>query len=154
MTSSGFPSSGLSSSGLSSSGLSSSGFQDYSALVDPRTLPSEIDSILKAEKADTLDLNVEIPLPEDSRARSLKTKIEAITSEEEAKNVEAGEGNDGIDFSELAKEGLGEEEKSRRKRDTEPEVLPEVAEQGTETQFPDVQGVSIYFSKHNLGYLM
>ena len=29
---------------------SNSGFQDYSALVDPRTLPSEIDSILEAEQ--------------------------------------------------------------------------------------------------------
>ena len=60
--------------------MPTSGFQDYSALVDPRTLPSEIDSILEAEKTDTLDLNLEIPLPEDSRSRSLKTDIEAIIS--------------------------------------------------------------------------
>ena len=117
-----------------------SGFQDYSSLVDPRTLPSDIDSILQAEHLDTLDLAVETPLPEDSRARSLKTKIEAITSaEEEEKNVEAGEGNDGIDFGELTKDELAEEEKSRRRRrrDTE-EVV------NAEEQFPDVQGVSIF----------
>ena len=103
--------------------MPTSGFQDYSALVDPRTLPSEIDSILElAEKSDTLDLNLEIPLPEDSRSRSLKTDIEAIISasgdeENKEKNVEAGDGNDAnIDLEKLFEEQVKAEISKRRRR--------------------------------------
>ena len=123
--------------------MSTSGFQDYSALVDPRTLPSEIDSILEAEKTDTLDLNLEIPLPEDSRSRSLKTDIEAIISasgeENKEKNIEAGDGNDdNIDLEKLFDERVNaEKSKRRRRRDT-----VTAAVDNSETQFPDVQGVS------------
>ena len=126
--------------------MSTSGFQDYSALVDPRTLPSEIDSILEAEKTDTLDLNLEIPLPEDSRSRSLKTDIEAIISasgeENKEKNIEAGDGNDdNIDLEKLFDERVNaEKSKRRRRRDT-----VTAAEDNSETQFPDVQGVSDLF---------
>ena len=126
--------------------MSTSGFQDYSALVDPRTLPSEIDSILEAEKTDTLDLNLEIPLPEDSRSRSLKTDIEAIISasgeENKEKNIEAGDGNDdNIDLEKLFDERVNaEKSKRRRRRDT-----VTAAEDSSETQFPDVQGVSDLF---------
>ena len=125
--------------------MPTSGFQDYSALVDPRTLPSEIDSILElAEKSDTLDLNLEIPLPEDSRSRSLKTDIEAIISasggdeENKEKNVEAGDGNDAnIDLEKLFEEQVKAEiSKRRRRRDTI------TSKDNSETQFPDVQGVS------------
>ena len=125
--------------------MPTSGFQDYSALVDPRTLPSEIDSILElAEKSDTLDLNLEIPLPEDSRSRSLKTDIEAIISasgdeENKEKNVEAGDGNDAnIDLEKLFEEQVKAEiSKRRRRRDT-----VTTPKDNSETQFPDVQGVS------------
>ena len=126
--------------------MSTSGFQDYSALVDPRTLPSEIDSILEAEKTDTLDLNLEIPLPEDSRSRSLKTDIEAIISasgeENKEKNIEAGDGNDdNIDLEKLFDERVNtEKSKRRRRRDT-----VTAAEDNSDTQFPDVQGVSDIF---------
>ena len=126
--------------------MPTSGFQDYSALVDPRTLPSEIDSILEAEKTDTLDLNLEIPLPEDSRSRSLKTDIEAIISasgeENKEKNIEAGDGNDdNIDLEKLFDERVNaEKSKRRRRRDT-----VTAAEDNSETQFPDVQGVSDLF---------
>ena len=127
--------------------MPTSGFQDYSALVDPRTLPSEIDSILElAEKSDTLDLNLEIPLPEDSRSRSLKTDIEAIISasgeENKEKNIEAGDGNDdNIDLEKLFDERVNaEKSKRRRRRDT-----VTAAEDNSETQFPDVQGVSDLF---------
>lgn len=116
------------------------GFQDYSALVNPRTLPSGIDSILEHEEADTLDLTVETPLPEDTRARSLKTTIQAVeTGEDEKKHVAAGEGND--DTIELTEELLGEVEKARRRRRRDAPV--EVPEE--EAQFPDVQSVSIIF---------
>ena len=117
----------------------SSGFQDYSALVNPRTLPSGIDSILENEEVDTLDLTVETPLPEDTRSRSLKTTIQAVdlvaeeNSEEEKKTVAAKGNDEAIDLSDL-----GEEEKSRRRRRDAP-VGP------AEEQFPDVQGVSISY---------
>merc|ERR1712110_1037966 len=95
-----------------------------------------------AEKSDTLDLNLEIPLPEDSRSRSLKTDIEAIISasgdeENKEKNVEAGDGNDAnIDLEKLFEEQVKAEiSKRRRRRDT-----VTTPKDNSETQFPDVQG--------------
>ena len=119
--------------------MSSSGFQDYSALVDPRNLPSEIDSILNLnnnEGTDTLDLNVETPLPEDTRSRSLKTTIQAIEASEESKKAPAGNGNDAIDLTDFNIEEEGETEKTERRRKRD-------APAATEEQFPDVQPVSI-----------
>ena len=123
-----------------SSVMPTSGFQDYSALVDPRTLPSGIDSILEHEEADTLDLSLETSLPEDNRARSLKTSIEALDAGEEEKKTSAGDGNDSIDFGELLAEAEKEVDKTasrRRRRDVASEETIE-----TEEQFSDVQGVS------------
>ena len=129
------------SSGISSgfsSGISS-GIQDYSALVDPRNLPSEIDSILEHEETDTLDLTVETPLQGDREARSFKTTIEAIDAGEELKeNAQSGNGNDAIDITNLREEG--EAEKARRRKRDAP-----ATEESTEEQFPDAQPVSITF---------
>ena len=129
------------SSGISSgfsSGISS-GIQDYSALVDPRNLPSEIDSILEHEETDTLDLTVETPLQGDREARSFKTTIEAIDAGEELKkNAQSGNGNDAIDITNLREEG--EAEKAQRRRRDAP-----ATEESTEEQFPDAQPVSITF---------
>ena len=129
------------SSGISSgfsSGISS-GIQDYSALVDPRNLPSEIDSILEHEETDTLDLTVETPLQGDREARSFKTTIEAIDAGEELKeNAQSGNGNDAIDITNLREEGEAEKAQ-RRKRDAP------ATEESTEEQFPDAQPVSITF---------
>ena len=124
--------------------MSSSGFQDYSALVDPRNLPSEIDSILNLNNnadTDTLDLTVETPLPEDTRSRSLKTTIQAIETNEESKKAPAGNGNDAIDLTDFnEKEGETEKTERRRRRRDAPETH-------TEEQFPDVQPVSIIIFK-------
>ena len=122
--------------------MPTSGFQDYSALVDPRTLPSGIDSVLEHEEEDTLDLSLETSLPEDNRARSLKTTIEALEAGENEKKTFAGDGNDSVDFGELvAASDDAEEDKeksSRRKRESPVEESTEAEE-----QFPDVQGVSV-----------
>ena len=118
--------------------MPSSGFQDYSALVDPRTLPSSgIDSILDNEEEDTLDLSLETALPEDTRSRSLKSAIEALdAAAEEEKKVAAHVGNDGIDFGELIQDAEQDKEVvSRRRRDAP-------TEDTTDEQFPDVEGVS------------
>ena len=139
--------------------MPTSGFQDYSALVDPRTLPSEIDSILEAEKTDTLDLNLEIPLPEDSRSRSLKTNIEAIIGEEN-KNVEAGDGNDAtIDLEKLFDDSdqvNAEKSSKRRRRRRRRDTVITATEDNSETQFSDVQGVSAvtYFIFRIVFYLV
>ena len=141
--------------------MPTSGFQDYSALVDPRTLPSEIDSILElAEKTDTLDLNLEIPLPEDSRSRSLKTNIEAIIGEEN-KNVEAGDGNDAnIDLEKLFNDSdqvnAEKSSKRRRRRRRRRDTVITATEDNSETQFSDVQGVSVvtYFIFRIVFYLV
>ena len=129
------------SSGISSgfsSGISS-GIQDYSALVDPRNLPSEIDSILEHEETDTLDLTVETPLQGDREARSFKTTIEAIDAGEELKkNAQSGNGNDAIDITNLREEG--EAEKARRRKRDAP-----ATEESTEEQFTDAQPVSTTF---------
>ena len=129
------------SSGISSgfsSGISS-GIQDYSALVDPRNLPSEIDSILEHEETDTLDLTVETPLQGDREARSFKTTIEAIDAGEELKkNAQSGNGNDAIDITNLRAEGEAEKAQ-RRKRDAP------ATEESTEEQFTDAQPVSTTF---------
>ena len=61
------------------------------ALVDPRNLPSEIDSILEHKEADTLDLAVETPLQGDKKARSFKTAIDA--GEELKKNAQSENGS-------------------------------------------------------------
>jgi len=121
-----------------SSVMPTSGFQDYSALVDPRTLPSSgIDSILDNEESDTLDLSLETSLPEDTRSRSLKSRIQALDAAEEGeKKTSAGEGNDGIDFGELVAAAEEDKEERRRRRDAPTE------EDHVEDQFPDVEGVS------------
>jgi hypothetical protein len=128
--------------------MSTSGFQDYSALVDPRNLPSEIDSIvspsenvdsiLNNEESDSLDLSIETPLPGDREARSFKTTIEAIEGGEELKKTQSGNGNDGIELSSLEIEDEGEVEKTRKRRDAP------VSEQGAKEQFSDVQPVSVF----------
>ena len=122
--------------------MPTSGFQDYSALVDPRTLPSsfDIDSILGED--DTLDLSIETSLTEDTRSRSLKSSIEAIEAggEEEKKTAEAGEGNDGIDFDSEFVAAENDKEVTRRRKREVPVIEESAAE--AQDQFPDVEGVS------------
>ena len=129
--------------------MPTSGFQDYSALVDPRTLPSsssfDIDSILED---DTLDLSVETSLPEDTRSRSLKSSIEALAAgEDEKKTALAGEGNDGIDFDSdfVAAEKDKEVTKRRRRKRDVPITEESASTSNAQDQFPDVEGVSDSF---------
>ena len=67
----------------------------------------------------------------------LVTEDVAIEAGEAEEKVALGDGNDGIKLV------VGEQEKSRRRRDTV-EAEPEK----TDEQFPDVQGVSLQFPEN------
>ena len=132
--------------------------KDYSDLINPRVLPSDIMAVEGVEDTDTLDLSakpsaaaavVDRPRSLDGRSLDLgdDVAVAAEVNESEQKAV-MGDGNDGI---RLKLEAAGEKAKDsrrRRRRDAvgqevqaEPEKVPEDPT-ALEQQFPDVQSVS------------
>ena len=119
--------------------------KDYSGLINPRILPSDIMAVEEIEDTDTLDLSEE-PSYENNRARSLDFGAEAedVAVAAGDEKLTMGDGNDGI---ELVK---GEPEKARRRRDVveaEEDKTAVVVEEveAEEPVYSDAQGVSNRF---------
>ena len=122
--------------------------KDYSDLINPRVLPSDI--VAETEDADTLDLSAGAPGTfENNRARSLD--LDAAVEVIDVDQVKADDASAAVAVEEAGKLALGDgndaiklaSRRRRRRRDApviagEEEKTAEVAEE----QYPDAQGVS------------
>ena len=118
--------------------------KDYSDLINPRVIPSDILAEVEGGVGDedTLDLSEQ---PEKNRARSLDARSLDLTADvvEDVADATAddklamGEGNDGVKLAVVAKAV----DNRRRRRD----VVEAEAVAPVDQPFPDAQGVRPYF---------